>query len=238
MVNESTTATTASSPVRAPQVYATAVVCLVVGLAIGYLLRASRPSSSPTQPVAIGTESSASGTAVGGGQTHSPAEMKKMADRRVAELLEKLKSDPNNVAVLAEVAAIYHTSHQFKEAAVYYDRAVEVDPKDVAMRTKLASALYYSGDIDGAIAQLNKGLIYDPKDANSLFNLGLIKLQGKQDAKGALAAWRKLLKSNPQLSEDRKATVQQLMATALTMLSDQNGIQGARGNDGHKSDSN
>jgi cytochrome c-type biogenesis protein CcmH/NrfG len=169
---------------------------------------------------------------------HSPAEMKKMANRRVAELLEKLKSDPNNVAVLAEVAAIYHTSHQFKEAAVYYDRAVEVDPKDVAMRTKLASALYYSGDVDGAIAQLNKGLIYDPKDANSLFNLGLIKLQGKQDAKGALAAWRKLLKSNPQLSEDRKATVQQLMATALTMLSDQNGIQGARGNDGHKSDSN
>jgi cytochrome c-type biogenesis protein CcmH/NrfG len=72
--------------------------------------------------------------------------------------------------------------------------------------------MYYDGDADGAIAQLQQSLQYDPKDANSLFNLGMIKWQGKQDSKGALAAWQKLLKSNPQLSADRKATVQKLMA--------------------------
>ena len=66
----------------------------------------------------------------------------------------------------------------------------------------------------------------------------MIKLQGKQDGKGALAAWQRLLKSNPQLSADRKATVQKLMAEVLTMLGDQNGIQGARSNDGHKSNIN
>ena len=37
---------------------------------------------------------------------------------------------------------------------------------------------------------------------------------GKQDGPGALAAWRELLKSNPQLSADRKAAVQKLMADA------------------------
>jgi len=73
--------------------------------------------------------------------------------------------------------------------------------------------MYYDGDIDGAIAQLQQSLVYSPKDANSLFNLGIIKWQGKQDGKGALAAWRELLKSNPQLSADRKATVQKMMAT-------------------------
>ena len=55
----------------------------------------------------------------------------------------------------------------------------------------------------------------------------MIKLNGKKDGKGALAAWQRLLKSNPQLSEERKATVQKLMAAVLTMLSDQNGIEGA-----------
>ena len=40
----------------------------------------------------------------------------------------------------------------------------------------------------------------------------MIKWQGKQDGSGALAAWQELLKSNPQLSADRKATVQKLMA--------------------------
>jgi len=72
-------------------------------------------------------------------------------------------------------------------------------------------------------------LTYDPKDANCLFDLGMIKLQGKQDGKGALAAWQKLLKSNPQLSPDRKAIVQKLMAQVLTTLGDQHRIQGGRG---------
>jgi len=93
---------------------------------------------------------------------------------------------------------------------------------------KLAISLYRSGDVDGAIAQLNRSLSYDPKDANSLFDLGMIKLQGKQDSKGALAAWQQLLKTNPQLSADRKATVQKLMASVQTAAGDQHGVEGAR----------
>ena len=91
---------------------------------------------------------------------------------------------------------------------------MQADPKNVAIRTEMASCLYYNGDVDGAISQLQQALRYDPKDANSLFNLGMIKWQGKQDSKGAVAAWQQLLKSNPQLSADRKATVQKLMADA------------------------
>ncbi|MGA7242893.1 MAG: tetratricopeptide repeat protein, partial [Terracidiphilus sp.] len=101
------------------------------------------------------------------------------------------------------------------------------------VRTKLASSLYRNGDIDGAIAQLNKALTYDPKDANALFDMGMIKLQGKGDPKGALAAWQRLLKTNPQLSPDRKATVLKLMADVMTMMGDQHGIEGARNSNGH-----
>ena len=56
----------------------------------------------------------------------------------------------------------------------------------------------------------------------------MIRLQGKWDGKGAVAAWQQLLKSNPQLSDDRKAEVQKLMANVLTTLSSQNGMEGAR----------
>jgi cytochrome c-type biogenesis protein CcmH/NrfG len=122
---------------------------------------------------------------------------------------------------------IYHSTHQFEQAAGYYKQAVKADPRNIALRTKLASSLYRSGDSDAAIKQLNEALRYDPNDANCLFDLGVIKLNGKKDGKGALAAWQRLLKSNPQLSEERKATVQKLMAAVLTMLSDQNGIEGA-----------
>ena len=72
---------------------------------------------------------------------------------------------------------------------------------------------------------------------NALFDLGMIRLQGKGDGNGALAAWQQLLKSNPQLCEDRKAMVLKLMAEVQTTLGNQHGIGGARSNDGHKGNS-
>jgi cytochrome c-type biogenesis protein CcmH/NrfG len=53
-------------------------------------------------------------------------------------------------------------------------------------------------------------------------------LQGKGDAKGALAAWQQLLRSNPQLSADRKAAVQSLMAQVLQNTASQTATKGAR----------
>ncbi|MGA2538865.1 MAG: tetratricopeptide repeat protein [Terracidiphilus sp.] len=252
MANEAITASTASRSLRARQVYGMAIACLLAGLAIGYLARASQAPGSATQSAANAASPAASAAAsvseqIPGAQSMPPMqaqaavnparprhpagaisgrmptleEMKQMADKQAAPLLEKLKTDPNNSAVLVEVGAIYHSTHQFKEAAAYYQKAVKVDPGNVATRTKLASSLYRNGDVDGALAQLNRALSYDPNDANALFDLGMIKLQGKQDGKGALAAWQRLLKTNPALSSDRRATVEKLMADVLTSLGDQ-----------------
>ena len=220
MENESTKrpaaeSATAVSAWQSKQVYAMAVISLIVGLAIGYLFRGSQSAGLAAQPVAVApsTQASPHTSAMGaGGKMPSLDEMKQMAEKKAVPLLEKLKTDPTNKDLLIQVAKIYSATHQFKEAAVYYDKAVQVDPKDVPLRTQLASTLYFNGDIDGAISQLQQSLRQDPKDANSLFNLGMIEWQGKKDGKGALATWQLLLKSNPQLKADQKATVQKLMA--------------------------
>ncbi|HYW37634.1 MAG TPA: tetratricopeptide repeat protein [Terriglobales bacterium] len=212
MANETTTQPTAGSAWQAKQVYAMAVISLVVGLAIGYLFRGSQSPAAPAQPAANAQPAAPAGAM--GGHTPSLEEMKQMADKKAAPLLEKLRGDPNNGDLLIQVGNIYKSTHQFKDAVGYYDKALQVDPKNVPIRTEMASCLYYDGDVDGAISQLQQALRYDPKDANSLFNLGMIKWQGKQDSKGAVAAWQQLLKSNPQLSAERKATVQKLMADA------------------------
>lgn len=198
----------------ATQVYGMSVVCMIVGLAIGYLFRGSQSTAVPPRP-APAAQSTAP-TAGKGGPMPSLEEMKQMADKKAAPLLEKLKTEPNNSGVLIQVGNIYKMTHQFKDAAAYFDKALQGDPKNVAIRTEMASCMYYQGDVDGALSQLQQSLKYDPKDANSLFNLGMIRWQGKKDSKGALAAWRELLKTNPQLSADRKATVQKLMADVRT----------------------
>jgi cytochrome c-type biogenesis protein CcmH/NrfG len=206
---------------RAKQAYAMAVISLVIGLAMGYLVRGSQ-SPAPPPPQAVSTapqpvpQSPHTAAGMGGGPMPSLEKMKRMADDKAAPLLEKLKADPNNISLLTKVGDLYLATHQFKVAAGYYDKALQVDPKNVPVRTQMASCLYYNGDIDGAIGQLQQALQYDSKDANSLFNLGMIKLQGKKDSKGALAAWQLLLKSNPQLGADRKAMVQKLIADVQT----------------------
>jgi len=213
MPNEPTTKLAAGSVWQAKQVYAMAVVCLVVGLAIGYLFRGSQSPAAPAPPAAnsqAGAQASAPPDMAGKMPTLD--QMKQIAEQKAAPVLEKLKGDPNNTDLLTQAGNIYLSTHQFKEAAGYFDRVLQVDSKNVAVRTQMASCMYYNGDVDGAISQLQRSLRYDPKDANSLFDLGMIKWQAKHDSKGAVAAWQQLLKSNPQLSADRKANLQKLMA--------------------------
>lgn len=209
---------------QAPQlqsahVYAISVLCLLTGLGIGYLMRSSQLAVIPAQHAAIVSPH----PALPPGHPHSLEDLKHISDQQATPLLEKLKSDPHNPTLLAQVAALYHTTHRFKEAAGYYDQAVSADPKNVALRIRLASSLFRSGDSDGAMAQLNQALIYDPKNANALFDLGMIKLQGKNDSKGAIAAWQRLLKSNPDLSPDRRVVVVKVIANATAAADNQHG---------------
>ena len=80
------------------------------------------------------------------------------------------------------------------------------------MRTSLGTTCWYRGNGDAAITQFNKSPTYDAKKADTLFNLGIVKWQGKKDAPGAVAAWKKFLDTNPAYPD--KEAVPQLMALA------------------------
>ena len=189
-------------------VYAMAVVCLVVGLAIGYLFRGSESRDRRVQ----GTKPATAGGI--GEQMPNLEQMRHMADKKAEPLLERLKQDSNNAALLVQVGDVYMQTHQFKDAANFYERSLKIDPKNSGVRSDMASVLYYTGDVDAALAQLQEALKYDPTNGAALFNLGMIRWQAKKDSKGAVDAWEELLKSNRQLTADRKAAVEKLIAQA------------------------
>jgi cytochrome c-type biogenesis protein CcmH/NrfG len=191
-------------------VYGMASACLLLGLAAGYLLRGSGSTAKATTTANSGVATSPASSPQG--QMPTLDQMKHMADKQVAPLVEKLQNDPKNKDVLLRVAYFYKSAHQFKEAASYFNQALHLDEKNVAVRTELASCLYYDGDVDGALAQLEQSVKLSPKDANSLFNLGMIRWKGKKDAAGAIRAWQQLLASNPKL--DRKPIVERMIAEA------------------------
>jgi cytochrome c-type biogenesis protein CcmH/NrfG len=205
--------TQSASGLSASRVYQLCAAAVIVGLALGYFVVGAKKAPTPARTAA---PASMPGILPGGHPVPTMEQMRAMADVKAAPLLEKLKGDPKNAQLLTQVAALYNSTHQFKDAANYYNKALQVDPKNAVARTDLASSLYYQGDADGAISELQKALKYSPNEVNALFNLGMIRFKGKDDAAGAIAAWEQLLKAHPDL--DRKATVEQMIAEATQKI--------------------
>jgi hypothetical protein len=115
MTEELTTPLPAAPTLRAAQVYAMASISLVVGLGIGYLMRGSQLAVLPPQSSVHAVTQAA--TAGPKPTAHRPSvdEMKQMADKQAAPLLERLKSNPRDNSLLVQVGAIYHTTHRFRK---------------------------------------------------------------------------------------------------------------------------
>ena len=196
------------------QAYVMAVLCLLVGCAVGYLLRGSVGGSAPA-PAPASVTAQPQGMPPGGmgqQQMPSPEQLKAMADKQAAPLLEQLKSKPNDAALLAQVGNLYYDAQTFSSAIEYYQKALAIAPKDSLVRTDMATAMFYSGDFDRSIAEFDRALKDDPKNSNALFNRGIVKWQGKMDVNGAVADWELLLKQNPNYEQADK--VRMYMAQA------------------------
>jgi len=191
------------------QAYTLAVVCLLLGIAGGWLFRGSQSSAPPVESAAAAPPS---GMPTGTNTQPTPEQMKAMGDAQAQPLLEKLKSDPNNPDLLASIGNVYYDTQQYPTAINYYQQALKSQPSNTGLRTDMATAYWYTGDADTAIAEFKKSLSYDPNKANTLFNLGIVQWQGKMDINGAVATWQKLLDTNP--NYEGKDKVQDLIAQA------------------------
>jgi len=198
------------------QAYIMAVLCLLVGCAVGYLLRGS-VGGSATAPVAAAADQQQGMPPAGmgngmGQQMPSTERLKAMADKQAAPLIEQLKSKPNDPVLMSQVGNLYYDAQVFPTAIDYYEKSLAIDPKNAAVRTDLATALFYNNDADHSLAEFDRALKDDPKSSNALFNRGIVKWQAKMDVNGAVADWERLLKQDP--NYDQADKVRMFMAQA------------------------
>lgn len=187
------------------QSYVLAVITLLLGVAIGYLVRGSATAET------TGQTASTSGTSSNWGSSNfaqQPA-LPDVTVRAVEPLLEQLKIRPNDAELLINIANTYYDGKDYPHAIDYYQKALKLRPQDVNVRTDMATAIWYSGDPDGAIKEYEQSLKFQPTHPQTLFNMGIVKWQGKKDGKGAVQFWEKLLASNPGYPDRQK--VQQLI---------------------------
>ena len=119
-------------------------------------------------------------------------------------MLEALKKNPRDADTLVKVGNLYYDAQLYTRAIEYYQQVLKITPANVDVRTDMGTALFYLGDADRALAEFEKSLSYQPNHPNTLFNAGIVKWQGKKDAKGAIAAWERLLQTSPGYPERQK----------------------------------
>ena len=181
------------------QAYLLAAFCLLLGVALGYLFRGSASSmpQSATAPQSTSVPNTQAQAAL---------------QQSVAPLLEAVNRSPADYDALVKLGDLYYDGQQFPNAIQYYERALVIHPENPDVRTDLGTAYWYIGNADKALAEMEISLKYKPGHPQTLFNLGWVKWQGKTDAKGAVAAWQKLLKTNPDYPQ--KQQLEQYIAKA------------------------
>ena len=185
-----------------PLTAVTGIAGILFGVIVGYLLGVSQQEAGPI-PVAAATTAAAPAAVAN--------EQELQAYRNI------LASDPKNVRANVELANRLYDAGRYTEAIPYYQQAFTGDPANVNVSTDLATALHYAGRTDEALAQFDKSLAIDPKHAQTLFNLGIVRRDGKSDPKGAIAAWERLLGSVPDYADAGK--VRTMIAELKTRVS-------------------
>jgi cytochrome c-type biogenesis protein CcmH/NrfG len=188
------------------QAYVLAVFCLLLGVALGYLFRGS--ASVGTAQASVSTT-----TLQGSGAQQQPDPNAQAALAQAATpLLDAVNKDPNDFDSLVKLGNLFYDGQQFPPAIQYYERALALHPDNPDVRTDMGTAYWYTGNADKALAAMEISLKYRPGHPQTLFNLGWVRWQGKQDPKGAIQDWEQLLKANPDYPQ--KQQVEKYIAKA------------------------
>jgi len=176
------------------------IVGMLFGVLVGWMIGAQQ--ARPSAPQA--TTASASPAAPASSSSSSP-QAPPLDAQKASSLERAANGDPSNVSVRIELADLYFDAERFDLATPWYEAALKLDPKDVNASTDLGVCYYYLNQVDRALAQLDHSLAIDPKHSKTLLNQGIVRAFGKQDFKGAVESWQKVIALSPGTPEAQQA---------------------------------
>jgi tetratricopeptide (TPR) repeat protein len=143
------------------------IICLVVGLAVGYYFgQQSVESQAVVQRPA---------------QDPVPAGNNSAFLQEETSLRSALLINPKDLDANIQLGNLYYDHNQFSQAIEYYGRALEIDPRNPNVRTDRGTSYWRLDQPDAAIGEFKKSLEVDPSHAQTLYNLGIVYLDGKNN---------------------------------------------------------
>lgn len=117
---------------------------------------------------------------------------------QVSALMQKITTNPKDVASLGALADMYFQAGDYKNSAVFTKKILEVEPKNASSWVNLGAAQFNQGDAKGAETSWLKAVAINPKLAEAHYDLGFLYLSSaKPDMAKVKAEWEKVVAIDP-----------------------------------------
>jgi tetratricopeptide (TPR) repeat protein len=189
-----------------PESIVLAVAGAFFGLIVGWVIGSQQtgPSRFAPAPAAVQQAAPAQSQAAMP-QAQAPRQLDQAEAQRLQTVAEK---NPGDAKARVDLGNLYFDAERYPEAIAWYQQALKIQPNDADVSTDLGVCYYYSNDSDRALQQFEASLKANPTHAKTLLNQGIVLAFGKQNLKGAVAAWEKLIQmapTSPEAETARKA---------------------------------
>jgi tetratricopeptide (TPR) repeat protein len=130
----------------------------------------------------------------------------------VGALMQKITANPKDAASLNKLADLYFQAGDYKNSAVFSQKAIEVTPKDDKAYVALGAAQFNQGQTADAKVSWVKAIALNPTNAEAHYDLGFLYLSGDNpDKAAAKKEWATVIAIDPK--SDIAKTVQTHLAS-------------------------
>lgn len=171
-------------------------MAILISLTIGFVCGAAYTSFKLADESHDGHDHAGSAP-VAGGKAGGAAGGGPDVDARVAELENFLKQNPEDEKAWAELGHLFFDTNRFEDAIAAYQKSLAIEPDNPAVLTDMGVMYRRSGDPEKAVQAFDQAVSVSPGFETALFNKGVVLMADLNDLPGAMAAWKELVKINP-----------------------------------------
>lgn len=149
-------------------------------------------------------------------QNSGPRELSDHEKEHLAALIEKTKTNPDDVTAWVQLGHLYFDNGQPPLAIDAYESALKLNPELPDIWTNAGVMHRRNGNPHKAMEFFDHALAIDQHHQIAWFNKGVVSWFDLNDTKTALEAWEKLLEINPKAKAPDGRLVQTLMEELRT----------------------